>query len=174
MSRAELPRPDERPLIALVDRAHRALQADMVRRAHADGHTEVKMAHNSVFGTLHAEGARAAEMATRAGITRQSMGEVIRDMVGLDLLEMREDPNDGRAKVVTYSEHGLEVAGDGFGYLIQLERRFAAEFGPEEYAVARDVLARVAAVLDRYATETTEANTEAADAAGTDAAGAGG
>lgn len=129
MSRAELPRPDERPLIALVDRAHRALQADMVRRAHADGHTEVKMAHNSVFGTLHAEGARAAEMATRAGITRQSMGEVIRDMVGLDLLEMREDPNDGRAKVVTYSEHGLEVAGDGFGYLIQLERRFAAEFG---------------------------------------------
>ena len=30
MSRAELPRPDRKPMIALVDRANRALQADMV------------------------------------------------------------------------------------------------------------------------------------------------
>lgn len=145
--------PDRKPLIALVDRANRALQTDLVRRAHADGHTEVKMAHNSVFGTLHAGGARAADMAVRAGITRQSMGEVIRDMVGLDLLEMRSDPNDGRAKVVDYTEHGLAVAGDGFRYLIDLERRFEEEFGEHEYAVVRDVLARLIVLLDRWAAE---------------------
>jgi DNA-binding MarR family transcriptional regulator len=153
MSRAEVPRPDRKPLIALVDRANRALQSDMVRRAHLDGHTEVKMAHNSVFGTLHAEGARAADMAMRAGITRQSMGEVIRDMVALDLLEMRPDPDDRRAKVVTYSEHGLAVAGDGYQYLIDLEARFAEEFGEREYAIARDVLARIVDVLDRVSAE---------------------
>ncbi|RZU15644.1 MarR family transcriptional regulator [Kribbella rubisoli] len=153
MSRAEVPRPDRKPLIALVERANRALQSDMVRRAHLDGHTEVKMAHNSVFGFLHAEGARAADMAVRAGITRQSMGEVIRDMVALDLLEMRSDPDDRRAKVVTYSEHGLAVAGDGFQHLIDLEARFAEEFGEHEYAVARDVLARVVEVLDRVSAE---------------------
>jgi DNA-binding MarR family transcriptional regulator len=153
MSRAEVPRPDRKPLIGLVDRANRALQSDMVRRAHLDGHTEVKMAHNSVFGTLHAEGARAADMAMRAGITRQSMGEVIRDMVALDLLEMRPDPDDRRAKVVTYSEHGLAVAGDGYQYLIDLEARFAEEFGEREYAIARDVLARIVDVLDRVSAE---------------------
>ncbi|HZX04589.1 MarR family transcriptional regulator [Kribbella sp.] len=149
MSRAQVPRPDRKPLIALVDRANRALQSDMVRRAHADGHAEVKMAHNSVFGTLHAGGARAADMAARAGITRQSMGEVIRDMVALDLLEMRADPNDGRAKVVDYSEHGLAVAGDGFQYLIDLERRFEEEFGEREYAIARDVLERLIELLEK-------------------------
>ncbi|HEY3557543.1 MAG TPA: MarR family winged helix-turn-helix transcriptional regulator [Kribbella sp.] len=153
MSRAQVPRPDRKPLIALVDRANRALQTDMVRRAHADGHTEVKMAHNSVFGTLHAGGARAADMAVRAGITRQSMGEVIRDMVALDLLQMRPDPADGRAKVVDYSEHGLEVAGDGFRYLIDLDRRLEEEFGEQEYAVVRDVLDRLVDVLDRFAAE---------------------
>jgi DNA-binding MarR family transcriptional regulator len=157
MSRPQVPRPDRKPLISLVERANRALQSDMVRRAHADGHTEVKMAHNSVFGFLHADGARAADMAARAGITRQSMGEVIRDMVALDLLEMRSDPNDGRAKVVTYSEHGLAVAGDGFSYLGELERRFAEEFGEEEYAVARDVLERLVDVLDRIAAEESQA-----------------
>lgn len=147
------PHLDRKPLIALVDRANRAMQTDMVRRAHADGHAEVKMAHNAVFGTLHAEGARAAEMAVRAGITRQSMGEIVREMVGLDLLEMQSDPADGRAKVVKYSEHGLDVASDGFRYLGQLERRFAEEFGEQEYEIARDVLARLVDVLDRVSAE---------------------
>ena len=166
MSRPQVPRLDRKPLIALVERANRALQSDMVRRAHADGHTEVKMAHNSVFGFLHADGARAADMAARAGITRQSMGEVIRDMVALDLVEMRSDPNDGRAKVVTYSEHGLAVAGDGFGYLGELERRFAEEFGEEEYAVARDVLDRLIGVLDRFAAEEDQASSSAGGSVG--------
>jgi DNA-binding MarR family transcriptional regulator len=152
------PHLDRKPLIALVDRANRAMQTDMVRRAHADGHTEVKMAHNAVFGTLHAEGARAADMAARAGITRQSMGEIIREMVGLDLLEMHSDPDDGRAKVVSYSEHGLAVATDGFEYLGRLERRLAEEFGAHEYEIARDVLARLVDVLDRFAAEEAQAS----------------
>ncbi|NIK62147.1 MarR family winged helix-turn-helix transcriptional regulator [Kribbella shirazensis] len=153
MSRPQMPRLDRKPLIALVERANRALQTDMVRRAHADGHAEVKMAHNSVFGTLYSGGSRAADMAARAGITRQSMGEVIRDMVALDLLEMRPDPDDGRAKVVGYTEHGLDVASDGRRHLIQLERRLAEEFGEHEYDTARDVLERLVDVLDRLATE---------------------
>lgn len=166
MSRAQPPRPDRKPLIALVDRANRALQSDMVRRAHADGHTEVKMAHNAVFGTLHAGGARAADMAARAGITRQSMGEVIREMAGLDLLEMRSDPNDGRAKVVDYSEHGLAVAGDGFRYLTELDRRLEQEFGEQEYAVVRDVLDRLVGVLDRYAAAADQASSSAGGSVG--------
>ncbi|MFG1906242.1 hypothetical protein [Kribbella sp. NPDC048928] len=166
MSRAQPRRLDRKPLIALVDRANRALQSDMVRRAQADGHTEVKMAHNAVFGTLHAGGARAADMAARAGITRQSMGEVIRDMVGLDLLEMRSDPNDGRAKVVDYSEHGLAVAGDGFRYLTELDRRLEQEFGEQEYAVVRDVLDRLVGVLDRFAAEADQASSSAGGSVG--------
>lgn len=166
MSRAEVPRPDRKPLIALVERANRALQSDMVRRAHLDGHTEVKMAHNSVFGFLHAEGARAADMAVRAGITRQSMGEVIRDMVALDLLEMKADPDDRRAKIVTYTEHGLDVSWDGFEYLADLEERFEQEFGEQEYAVVRDVLERLIGVIDRIAAEGDQPSSSAGGSVG--------
>jgi DNA-binding MarR family transcriptional regulator len=140
-------------MIALVDRANRALQADMVQTAHRRGHPEVKPAHNSVFATLAEEGSRAADMAARAGITRQSMGEVIREMVALGLLEMRPDPEDRRAKLDTYTEHGRRVAGDGYEYLIELEQRFVEEIGLAEYETARDVLARVAVLLDRWAAE---------------------
>ncbi len=153
MSRVDLPRPDQKPLIALVDRAHRALQADMVRTAHRDGHPELKPAHNSVFATLAENGSRAADMAVRAGITRQSMGEVIRDMVGLGILEMREDPEDRRAKLVTYTEHGRWVASHGYQHLVELEQRFAEEFGEAEYESARDVLARLVGLLDQWSAE---------------------
>jgi DNA-binding MarR family transcriptional regulator len=151
MSRAKLPKPERRPLIGLVDRAQRALQADMVQTAHRRGHPEVKPAHNSVFATLAEEGSRAAEMAARAGITRQSMGEVIREMVGLGLLEMRPDPEDKRAKLVTYTEHGRRVAGHGYEHLIELEQHFAEEFGQADYDIARKVIGQVAELLDRWA-----------------------
>jgi DNA-binding MarR family transcriptional regulator len=157
MSRANWPRPDRKPLIALVDRANRAMQADMLRAQHQRGHLELKPAHNSVFATLSEDGSRAADMASRAGITRQSMGEVIRDMVDLGLLEMRPDPEDRRAKLVTYTEHGRWVAGHGLEHIVELEQRFVEEFGEQEYFQVRDVLGRLVVLLDQWATEEEEA-----------------
>jgi DNA-binding MarR family transcriptional regulator len=158
MSSGELPRLQQKPFIALVDRANRALQADVVRSVHRNGHPEIKPAHNMVFGTLSRDGSRAAEMATRAGITRQSMGEVIRELADLGILEMRPDPDDRRAKVVTYTEHGRRVAGHAYEHLQELERRFAAEFGEREYEIARDVLARLVDLLDQWAAEAPDAD----------------
>lgn len=153
MSRPDLPFPDRTPVIALVDRANRALQRDMVREAHRQGHPEVKYAHNAVFSTLNEAGARATDMAALAGITRQSMGEIIREMVALETLEMRPDPVDRRAKLVTYTKSGLEHARSGLQHIIDLERRFADEFGDQEYEIARNVLGRLVQLLDKIAEE---------------------
>ena len=149
------PRPAHRPLIALVDRANRALQADMVREAHARGHREIKLAHNLVFGWLPPSGARTADMAARAGVTRQSMGEVVRELVDLGILEMRPDPADRRAKLVTYTEHGRAFAHDGFQHIVDLEQRFADEFGAETYAEVRRVLERVVEIVTQLEDERT-------------------
>ncbi|MBF4769036.1 winged helix-turn-helix transcriptional regulator [Nocardioides agariphilus] len=148
MSRAEPVRPTSPPLIALVHRANKALQANMVAQAHRQGHPEIKQSHNAVFGTLHGEGQRAVDMAASMGITRQSMGEIVREMVQLDILEMVPDPADRRAKLVTFSAHGLEVAAAGFRHIGALERRFAEEFGAADYETARRVLVRVAEMLE--------------------------
>lgn len=137
----------------LVDRANRALQSDMVREAHRQGHPEVKYSHNAVFSTLDEPGARATDMAARAGITRQSMGEIVRDMVSLGILEMRPDPDDRRAKLVTYTPSGLAHARDGFQHILDLEQRFTDEFGEEAYATVRSVLERVVTLLETIGEE---------------------
>ena len=139
-----------KPLIALVDRLNRALQLDMVRAGHAAGFPELKQAHNAVFGTLSSSrGSHTADMASRYGITRQSMGEIVRDLVGLGIVEMTVDPEDRRAKLVTYTDYGLKVARAGRQHISDLEERFAEEFGTDEYARVRDVLARVVELLEQ-------------------------
>jgi DNA-binding MarR family transcriptional regulator len=147
MSR-EAARPDRKPLIALVDRANRALQADMVSWAHAQGFAAARYAHNAVFGHLPSQqGARAVDLAQRAGMTRQSMGEVVRDLVELGLVEMVPDPADGRAKLVRFTSSGKEQASLGYRHIRALEQRFVDELG-DDYEAARRVLQRVVEILD--------------------------
>ena len=136
------------PLIALVHLANKALQTDMVVSAHRAGHEGIKQAHNAVFATLHETPQRTTDMAAAMGITRQSMGEIVRELVGLGILDMVPDPQDGRAKLVDYTEEGLRVAGDGFAHIRDLEQRFVEELGAEDYDTARRVLQRVTEMLD--------------------------
>lgn len=138
---------DRDPLIGMVERATRALKADMVETCQAAGFSEMRSAHNAVFASLPPSGARAAELARRAGMTRQSMGEVIRDLVGLGILEMVTDPSDRRAKIVTYTPYGIKIAGTGYQHLMDLESRYAEEFGEDDYQTARRVIERVTEML---------------------------
>jgi DNA-binding MarR family transcriptional regulator len=142
-----IPFPEHPPLIALVDRANRALQSDMVRQAHLRGYPQVKQAHNAVFSTLGGGGARASEMAERAGITRQSMGEIIRDMVELGILEMQTDPADRRAKLVTYTPAGIELTTSGYQHILDQEERFAEALGSGDYELVRAGLERIVEML---------------------------
>lgn len=146
MSR-ELVRPGFEPFIALAEKAARQLRADMVENAHRAGFVDVSAAHNAVFATLPSEGARAADMAVRAGITRQSMGEVVRDMVRLGVLEMVPDPTDRRAKIVRYTDAGIVVAQAGMDRIVAVEELLTAEFGADDLATTRRVLARVRDLL---------------------------
>ena len=146
MSR-ELVRPDFLPMIALVEKAARALKVDMLRHAHTLGHTKIQTSHNAVFATLPPEGARSADMAQRAGITRQSMGEIIRDMVALGFLEMVPDPTDGRAKIVKWSDYGKKVASGGYDHIIELDRVFREKFGDADVDTTYRVLQEITDML---------------------------
>jgi DNA-binding MarR family transcriptional regulator len=147
MSTPELRILDRAPLISLVDRASRALSVDMVREARGRGYPFIRLAHNSVFATLMDRGGRISDMAARAGITKQSMGEVVRELLEHGVLEVSVDPDDRRAKVVSYTEYGLEVTNGGRLHLESLERLFVEEFGEADYEAARRVLEGVVALL---------------------------
>ena len=83
----------------------------------------------------------------RAGMTRQSMGEVVRDMARLGIVEMVPDPSDRRAKIVQYTDYGRKVAQGGFDHIVEVEEQLRAEFGAEDLATTRRVLGRIRELL---------------------------
>ena len=148
MSSPNAEKPYRKPLIALVHEADRTFNLHMVEVTHAAGRPEIKPSHNAVVAHLpSSEPRRAADLATRAGMTRQSMGELVRELEGFGLVEMVPDPQDGRAKLVSWTEDGLAIARIGKRHLAAIERRLEAEFGAE-YESARRVLERLTEVLD--------------------------
>ncbi|MCX6398177.1 MAG: MarR family winged helix-turn-helix transcriptional regulator [Propionibacteriales bacterium] len=154
MSRLQRPGPlpssDYVPLIAAVHRLNKLLQQDMVEAANRRGHADVKSSHNAVFATLDRDGGRPSDMAVQAGITRQSMGEVVRDMVGLGLVEMKPDPTDKRAKLVTWTPKGLATGQEGFEHIRDLEAHFAAEMGADAFAQLKESLDQARQIMLAY------------------------
>jgi DNA-binding MarR family transcriptional regulator len=134
-------------MIAIVDKTARMMREEMITAMRARGYEWAQPAHNSVFATLPPEGARSADMAERAGITRQSMGEVIRDLAERGVVEMVPDPSDGRAKIVRFTEQGVAMAQEGFAHITDLDRLFRETFGDADYEACRRVLAGIMALM---------------------------
>jgi DNA-binding MarR family transcriptional regulator len=70
------------------------------------GYRQIRLAHLHVPRNLDFGGTRLTEMAARSGLTKQAMGELVDDCVEFGLVERRADPEDGRAKIVTFTPEG--------------------------------------------------------------------
>jgi DNA-binding MarR family transcriptional regulator len=135
---------DRLPLLALVEQADRALVADLVSAAAERGFPEIRVSHNAVFATLEPDGSRVSEMAARAGITKQSLAAIVKDLERAGLVAVSPDPADGRAKVVKYTDRGLQCARGGAGYLREVEDNLATVIGRDRLDDLRQLLDQTA------------------------------
>jgi len=102
--------------------------------------------HGCVFGNIDPEsGSRLTDLAERAHMTKQSVGEVATDLEQRGYVERVPDPNDGRAKIIRLTERGHEALVTGRGLIDDIERDWADRFGEERIAALRDALEAVTA-----------------------------
>lgn len=73
----------------------------------ANGHKEVRHSHFNLTRNLDVSGTITTELARRAGMTKQAMGEIVEQCEQLGLVERVPDKRDGRAKIVKFNEAGL-------------------------------------------------------------------
>jgi len=107
---------DIAPAIGL---ASRNLIAAMMTRLGGRGFDGLTPAFAGLMPLLDANGARSTSLAQKAGVTKQAISQLIRELEVRGYVEQVPDPTDTRAKIVRLTKRGvalrdacLEVRGD--------------------------------------------------------------
>ena len=132
-------------MIRLLDAAFDEFSDELARRVDAAGYTDLRPGHGCVFGTIDPEGSRLTDLAERAGMTKQTVGEVTSDLEKLGYVERVPDPSDGRAKIIRLTERGHAAHAIGRGLIEDIERDWGERFGAERVTALRELLEEIAA-----------------------------
>jgi DNA-binding MarR family transcriptional regulator len=139
------PLPTPRPLPALLMEVKSAAVEKVFARLRDKGFKDLREGHGCVFGFIDLEhGSRLTELAERAGLTKQAVGEAVAELERLGYVERVPDPSDGRAKIIKLTPSGLDACLTGRREFAEIEREWAEEFGEELVARMREAAERIA------------------------------
>jgi len=105
---------------------------------------QVSAAHIHITRHLALEGSRLTELAERAGMSKQAMGDLVDQCEAWGLVTREPDPRDARARVVRFTATGLDWLQAFRDAVAQAEAEFRTEVGA-------DVATVVAIGLEAYA-----------------------
>ncbi|HYJ22475.1 MAG TPA: MarR family winged helix-turn-helix transcriptional regulator [Solirubrobacterales bacterium] len=132
------------PLPGLMEVVEEALFAEFREELEESGYGDIRPTHGCVFRFIREEPLRLTELATLAGMTKQSIGEVIDNLVALGYAKRVPDPQDRRAKLICLTERGEEAQKIGLTLFTKVEQRWAERYGPERFAQLRALLEEIA------------------------------
>jgi DNA-binding MarR family transcriptional regulator len=112
-------------LISLFRRTAALMVAELVERLTAAGYPDLPAATHPVFENIDREGTRLTELAARADMTHQSMGELIDTLEQRGYVERRPDPDDGRARLVCLTAKGKEMARIALREIAEIEAKWS-------------------------------------------------
>ncbi|WP_316162876.1 MarR family winged helix-turn-helix transcriptional regulator [Bradyrhizobium sp. SZCCHNRI20481] len=92
----------------LLNNAVRRFESRVLQLMAESGHGETRIAHVSLTRNLDVEGTRLTELARRASMSKQAMGELVDQCAELRLVSREADPSDRRARLVRFTPAGLK------------------------------------------------------------------
>ena len=133
--------PTRLPMIRLLGVALDQFSVEHFERVAAAGYPDIRPGHGCVFGGIDPEnGSRLTDLADRAMMTKQTVGQVVSDLEKRGYVERVPDPEDGRAKIIRLTAKGREVYFAGWQLNDGLEVEWATRFGEDRVAALREAL----------------------------------
>ena len=141
-----MPQPDPGPATTtLLRTAYNALSTAIYRHVEQAAGAGLRPAHGNALEMLAVQdGLRLTDIAAQAGMTPQSMGELVDDLLAKGYLRRQEDPADRRAKRIYLTRLGRQAADAGHAATRTAEQQLQAALGPRQYRQLRRNLAAIA------------------------------
>jgi DNA-binding MarR family transcriptional regulator len=134
--------PHDLPSSALLRIAYNTLAARIYTSVVAGtDFDDLRPSHGNMMEQLELEdGLRLSDLAARAGMTAQSMGELVDDLEGKGYLERRPDPDDRRAKRIYLTDRGRQNTRVAKRATTDVENYLAELLGQQRYQQLRRTL----------------------------------
>lgn len=125
-------------VLALLDHAFRG--AKKVLEAAVPPIPGLRPSHYRLLDYTPADGIRLTDLAHRANMTKQALGEFVATLETAGLLHVAADPNDGRARLVTLTPEGERVRDHIHRTIGAIEQDLQRRVGTQKWAIFREVL----------------------------------
>jgi DNA-binding MarR family transcriptional regulator len=120
-------------IIALFRNTARLMVDELVERLDAAGYPDISATYHPVFENIDRDGTRLTDLAARAAMTHQSMGELVATLEQRGYVERRPDPSDGRARLVALTPQGRRLVRISITELNAIEAKWQARWRRANY-----------------------------------------
>jgi DNA-binding MarR family transcriptional regulator len=134
-------------LISLFRQTSRVMVEELVDRLRAGGFEDMTAAHHPLFENIDPGGTRLTVLAARAGMTHQSVGELVGTLEQRGYVERRSDPSDGRVRLVVLTARGRDAVRLAVKEIAAIEAAWLERVGAAGFEL--DVRALLRAGLQR-------------------------
>ena len=134
------------PTAGLLRLTYNLLSARIFATVAEAGYTDLRPSHGNVMEQLtFQDGLRLTDLAALAGMTAQSMGELVDDLERRGYVERRPDPRDRRAKRIYLTTKGSANVRVGASAAAEADRYVDRLVGEGRHAEIREILERIIA-----------------------------
>ena len=112
----------------------RYLQKNMMQTLSADyGHANLRLGYAPYITLLANSDTRLTDLAQALGISRQACNQAVKQIEKAGYIGSKEDPEDGRARLLTLTTRGQQLRDDGARTAYQLDKRFLQMIGKQPF-----------------------------------------
>ena len=133
--------------VSMLGQAYSLLGFQIVEGVVGAGYPQ-KPKHSAVFAQISPDGSRLTELARKAGMSPQAMGELVDELVDMGYVLRRPDPGDGRAKLIVLTERGWDAVAAGRQTIEGIEGQVTEILGEHGHRELRRLLSELLAVTD--------------------------
>lgn len=130
--------------VAMLGQAYSLLGFQIVEGVVGAGYPQ-KPKHSAVFAQIDLDGSRLTDLARRANMTPQAMGELVDELEELGYVTRVPDASDRRAKLIVLTDRGRAAVEAGKATIVGLENRITEVLGERGHRTLRRLLSQLLA-----------------------------
>jgi DNA-binding MarR family transcriptional regulator len=108
----------------------------------------MRPSHLRLLSMVPREGIRLTDLAQRAGMTKQALGEFVAALENAGYVDLRVDPGDRRARLAQLTPAGVRQRAATDAAIVAAEKEWEDRIGTRRWAAFREVLAEIGRDLD--------------------------